>query len=61
MSAFRDRPIDYSIEGAGGKFRVRIKDADGQEHVRVFETRSAAREYVRGLQQRRADGPIPPV
>jgi hypothetical protein len=61
MFPFRDRPVDYSIEGAGGKFRVRIKDADGQEHVRVFETRSAAREYVRGLQQRRADGPIPPV
>jgi len=61
MVPFRDRPVDYSIEGAGGKFRVRIRDADGREHVRVFETRAEARDYVRRLQQRPSDGPIPPV
>lgn len=61
FGSFRDRPVDYTIEGAGGKYTVRIRAADGREHHRTFETRLEAREYVRQLQQRRDDRPMPPV
>ena len=40
------RWVDYSIEGTGGKFRVRIRDRDGQEHVAEFGTKTEARDYV---------------
>ena len=51
---FRDRPLDYSIEGFRGKFQVRVREADGQEHVRAFDTHLAARAYVQELRSRPA-------
>jgi hypothetical protein len=51
--------IDYSIEEAGGKFRVRLRSADGRERVEEFPTKSGAREFVQRLRRWPGDEPAP--
>ena len=53
------RWVDYSIEGAGGTFRVRYKDAAGEEHVVEFPTQTAARAYVEQFRRWPGDDPVP--
>ena len=53
------RWIDYSIEGAGGRYRVRLRAADGRERVEEFPTKSDARSFVQGLRRWPGDEPEP--
>ena len=54
------RWVDYSIEGSHGTYRVRFRDAQGEEHVEEFATKTAALEYVQGLRRWPGDGPPRP-
>ena len=53
------RWVEYSIEGAGGKFRVRFKDVDGKERVEEFDTQTEAQNYVLQLRRWPGDAPEP--
>jgi len=51
--------VDYSIEGTGGKYRVRLLAADGRERVEEFSTKTEARSYVQRLRRWPGDEPAP--
>ena len=60
MPGRRQSPwIDYSIEGTGGKFQVRLLAADGRERVEEFPTRSEAHDFVQRLRRWPGDEPAP--
>jgi hypothetical protein len=50
----RWRRVHAQIEGAGGAYRVRYRDGNGEEHVEVFATRDLARGFVKALRRRPA-------
>jgi len=45
----RRLPLDATIEGAQGSFRVRLRDSEGTEHVREFASRGEARRFLDAL------------